>query len=106
MRGHDSRRPATAEADSVRRSAHLDPTRVDPKRPAKTPAHLQGICRDDTSEAAERKMWWLKPKWLRHRNTVEAVHPLLVRLREARGSSFMTCGSNFVRAEGKGPKPA
>jgi len=35
---------------------------------------------------------WLDTTWLRHRNTVEAVHPLLVRLQEARGVGFMTCG--------------
>jgi len=36
--------------------------------------------------------WWLDTKWLRHHNTVEAVHPLIVRLQEARGPAFMTCG--------------
>ena len=44
------------------------------------------------SATVERKTWWLDTTWFRHRNTVEAVHPLLVRLHEARGAGFMTCG--------------
>lgn len=36
--------------------------------------------------------WWLGTTWLRHRHAIEAVHPLLVALGEARGSAFMTCG--------------
>jgi len=47
--------------------------------------------------------WWLDTKWLRHRNTVEAVHPLLVRLQEARGSSFMTCGRVLDVLDAKDP---
>ncbi len=33
--------------------------------------------------------WWLACKWLNHRHTVEEIYPLLLRLQEARGSSFM-----------------
>ena len=50
-----------------------------------------------------RRAWWLDAKWLRHRNTVEEVHPLLVRLQEARGSSFMTCGHVLDVLDAKDP---
>jgi hypothetical protein len=37
-----------------------------------------------------RSYWWLQTDWLRHRNTIEDVHPLLVVLQDARGTGFMT----------------
>jgi hypothetical protein len=37
-----------------------------------------------------RSYWWLQTDWLRHRNTIEDVHPLLVVLQEARGTGFLT----------------
>ena len=45
-----------------------------------------------TVRREHRDMWWLATTWLRHRNPLEAVHPLLVCLQEARGTAFMTCG--------------
>jgi len=55
------------------------------------------------SDAAERKAWWLSPTWLRHRNGVEAVHALLVRLQEACGASFLTCGHVLEVVDAKDP---
>lgn len=37
-----------------------------------------------------RSYWWLQTGWLRHRNTIEDVHPLLVALQDARGTGFLT----------------
>lgn len=47
--------------------------------------------------------WWLETAWLRHRSTVEAVHPLLIRLQEARGAAFMTRGRVLDVLDAKDP---
>jgi len=55
------------------------------------------------SDAAERQTWWLDTRWLPHRHPIEAVHPLLVRLQEARGASFLTCGHVLAVLGAKDP---
>lgn len=39
-----------------------------------------------------RDLWWLGVTWLRHRQRVCEMHPLLVELQDARGPAFLTCG--------------
>ena len=61
---------------------------------AHIPSHLtaEAILRDTDGEwaADESGCWWLFCKWLSHRQTAQDVHPLLLRLRQARGNAFMT----------------
>jgi hypothetical protein len=39
---------------------------------------------------AHADRWWLETTWLKHRHTAAEIHPLFVRVQEARGRSFMT----------------
>jgi len=47
--------------------------------------------------------WWLKTKWLEHRNAIADVSPMLDRLQEARGAAFMTSGRVLEVLDAKDP---
>jgi len=48
--------------------------------------------------------WWLETRWLGHRNTVEAVYPLLFHLQDTRGAAFMTLGHVLEVLDTKDPE--
>ncbi len=55
-------------------------------------------------DAVDKARWWLETKWLRHRNDVRGVHPLLLRLHESRGDAFMTIENVLAVMDAKNPE--
>ena len=56
---------------------------------AATAERDEPLVRAAVGTGADRSHWWLRTAWVRHRNTIQDVHPLLVALQDGRGTGFM-----------------